>query len=121
MPNNTIARAELVEVLYQEVGLARKQCTVLLEDFLSLLADRMAEGEPIKYPNFGVFTVRHKGERVGRNPKTGEEIPILPRRVVVFRPARKLKHWINHPEDLPRRPRKQLDLFDDYLDAPTRE
>ena len=121
MPNNTIARAELIEVLCEEVGLKRKHCAELLEDLLSLLADRMAEGEPIKYPNFGVFTVRHKGERVGRNPKTGEEVSIPPRRAIVFRPAQKLKHWINHPEDLPRRPRKQMDLFDDYLDALTPE
>ena len=121
MSNNTIKRTDLVKVLCEEVGLARKQCTELLEDFLSELADRLAEGEPIKVPNFGSFVVRHKGERVGRNLKTGEAVPIPPRRVVVFQPARKLKHWINHPEDLPRRPRKQLDLFLDYLDAPMRE
>jgi len=121
MSNNTMARADLVEVLCEEVGLKRKQCAELLEGFLSLLADRMVEGESIKILNFGVFTARQKGGRVGRNPKTGEEAIIPPRRVIAFRPAQKLKHWINHPEDLPRRPRKQLDLFEDYLNAPTGE
>ena len=70
------------------------------------------EGEPVRVKNFGAFSVRHKGERLGRNPQTGEEVMITPRKVVVFRPSQKLKHWVNLPEDLPRRVRRQEDLFE---------
>ena len=112
MANNTITRTDLIEAITEEVGLPQIECTDLLEDVLKMIADQLVEGEPVKVSNFGSFTVRHKGERVGRNPKTGEEVMISPRKVIVFRPSMKLRHWVNHPEDLPRWPRRQRDLFE---------
>lgn len=98
MANNSVTRTTLVEALSQEVGLSRNECAELLEDFLRAITDRLAEGTTVKITSFGSFSVRHKGPRMGRNPKTGEEAQISPRRVVVFRPAQKLKHRINHSE-----------------------
>ena len=107
----TVTRADLVEALSREVDLKASVCAGLLEDVLALVAERLTVGEPVGIVNFGSFTVRRKGARMGRNPKTGEAVPIAPRRVVVFRPARKFRHYTNHPEDLPRRARRQLELF----------
>ena len=112
MATNTVTRTDLVEVICEEVGLPRNECADLLEDVLKMIAYHLVEGEPVKVSNFGSFSVRHKGERRGRNPRTGEEYPISPRKVIVFRPSMKFKHWVNHPEDLPRRPRRQMDLFE---------
>ena len=98
MANATVTRNTLVEALNQEVGLSRNECAELVEDFLRAITDRLAEGTTVKIPNFGSFSVRHKRARMGRNPKTGEEAPIPARRVVVFRPAQKLKHRVNHSE-----------------------
>ncbi len=96
MAKAAITRTTLVEALNQEVGLSRNECTELLEDVLRIITDRLAEGTTVKVANFGSFSVRHKGTRMGRNPKTGEEVPISARRVVVFKPAQKLKHRVNH-------------------------
>ncbi len=101
MANNTVTRNTLVEALNQEVGLSKTECAELLEDFLRAITDRLAEGTTVKITNFGSFSVRHKRTRMGRNPKTGEEAPISARRVVVFRPAKKLRHWVNHSEGPP--------------------
>ena len=98
MTNAAVTRTTLVEALNQEVGLSRNECAELLEDILRAISDRLAEGATVKIANFGSFFVRHKGPRMGRNPKTGEEVPILARRVVVFKPAQKLKHRVNHSE-----------------------
>ena len=97
MANTTVTRNTLVEALNQEVGLSRNECAELLEDILRTITDRLAEGTTVKIANFGSFSVRHKKTRMGRNPKTGEEVPISARRVVVFKPAQKLKHRVNHP------------------------
>ena len=98
MTNAAVTRTTLVEALNQEVGLSRNECAELLEDVLRIITDRLAEGATVKITDFGSFSVRHKGARMGRNPKTGEEAPISARRVVVFRPAQKLKHRVNHSE-----------------------
>ncbi len=98
MTNATVTRNTLVEALNQEVGLSRNDCAELLEDVLRMITDRLAEGTTVKIANFGSFSVRHKGTRMGRNPKTGEEVPISARRVVVFKPGPKLKHRVNHSE-----------------------
>jgi integration host factor subunit alpha len=79
----TVTRADLVEALSREVELRASVCADLLEDVLDLIAERLAAGEPVGIVNFGSFSVRHKGARMGRNPKTGEPAPIAPRRVVV--------------------------------------
>lgn len=95
MAGQTITRAYLSEVVYQEVGLSRSESAELLESMLSEIAGALAKGETVKLSSFGSFSIRQKGERVGRNPKTGEEVPILPRRVLVFRPSQVLKNRIN--------------------------
>jgi integration host factor subunit alpha len=95
MSERTITRAYLSEAVYQEVGLSRNESADLLEAVLSEIADALAAGETVKLSSFGSFSVREKGQRVGRNPKTGEEVPILPRRVLVFRASQVLKNRIN--------------------------
>lgn len=95
MSEKTITRAQLSEAVYQEVGLSRNESADLLEAVLDEVSDALARGEAVKISSFGSFSVRAKGQRVGRNPKTGEEVPILPRRVLVFRPSQLLKKKIN--------------------------
>ena len=91
----TVIRAQLSEAVYQEVGLSRNESADLVESVLNEISDSLIKGETVKVSSFGSFYVRQKGERVGRNPKTGEEVPILPRRVLVFRPSHVLKDRIN--------------------------
>ncbi|GGF70900.1 MULTISPECIES: integration host factor subunit alpha [Terasakiella] len=95
MSEKTITRAQLTEAVYQEVGLSRNESADLLESVLDMIADTLANDETVKISSFGSFSVRSKGERIGRNPKTGEEVPILPRKVLVFRPSQVLKARIN--------------------------
>lgn len=95
MAHNTITRAQLSEAVYQEVGLSRNESAELLEAVLAQVSDALARGETVKISSFGSFSVRKKGRRIGRNPKTGDEVPILPRRVLVFRPSQVLKDRIN--------------------------
>lgn len=95
MTGRTITRAQLSEAVYQEVGLSRNESADLLEMVLEEISTALAEGDVVKISSFGSFSVRKKGQRVGRNPKTGEEVPILPRRVLVFRPSQLLKSQIN--------------------------
>ena len=95
MAGRTITRAQLGEAVYQEVGLSRNESAELLESVLGQISEALAREEIVKISSFGSFTVRRKGQRVGRNPKTGEEVPILPRKVLVFRPSQVLKKRIN--------------------------
>ena len=95
MPDKTVTRAELAESVYQEVGLSRNESAELVEAVLGEVSDALTRGETVKISSFGSFSVRQKGERIGRNPKTGEEVPILPRKVLVFRPSHVLKNRIN--------------------------
>jgi integration host factor subunit alpha len=85
----------LSEAVYQRVGLSRTESASLVELVLKELSDCLARGETVKLSSFGSFVVRSKGERVGRNPKTGVEVPIEPRRVMVFKPSNILKARIN--------------------------
>lgn len=96
MANNAVTRADLADALHQNLGLARSECAQLLEDVLNEISDCLARGEPVKLTGFGSFLVRHKKERMGRNPKTGEAVPISPRKVILFRPSQNLKQRINH-------------------------
>ncbi|MGH7120508.1 MAG: integration host factor subunit alpha [Acetobacteraceae bacterium] len=91
----TITRAHLAEKIYSEVGLSRNESAILLEAVLSRMAASLESGESLKISGFGTFSVRQKGRRVGRNPKTGVEVPILPRRVLVFRPSQSLRARVN--------------------------
>jgi integration host factor subunit alpha len=92
---NTVTRAHLAERIYTQVGLSRNESADLLEHVLERVCTALQEGESVKISGFGTFSVRQKGRRVGRNPKTGVEVPILPRRVLVFRPSQVLKAHIN--------------------------
>ncbi len=95
MAGKTITRAQLSEAVYQEVGLSRNESADLLEAVLQQMSGALSRGDAVKISSFGSFSVRQKGQRVGRNPKTGEEVPILPRKVLVFRPSQVLKARIN--------------------------
>jgi integration host factor subunit alpha len=92
---NTITRAHLAEAIYTQVGLSRNESADLLEAVLERVGAALESGESVKISGFGTFSVRQKGRRVGRNPKTGQEVPILPRRVLVFRPSNGLKDLVN--------------------------
>jgi len=95
MSIRTITRAQLGEAVYQEVGLSRSESAHLLESVLTHITEALTREETVKISSFGSFSVRHKGQRIGRNPKTGEDVPILPRKVLVFRPSQVLKNRIN--------------------------
>lgn len=95
MGQKTVTRADLAEAVYQSVGLSRTESAELVERFLELLSDALVEEKNVKLSSFGSFHVRSKNERIGRNPKTGEEVPILPRQVLVFKPSNVLKAKIN--------------------------
>lgn len=95
MANRTHTRMDLTEAVYREVGLSRNESADLVESILSHVSDALVRGEQVKISSFGTFQVRQKGARMGRNPKTGEEVPIDPRRVLVFRPSHILKDRIN--------------------------
>jgi integration host factor subunit alpha len=91
----TVTRAHLAERIYMQVGLSRNDSADLLEAVLERVSQALEAGESVKISGFGTFSVRQKGRRIGRNPKTGVEVPILPRRVLVFRPSQVLKAEIN--------------------------
>lgn len=95
MSGHTVTRADLCEAVYQRVGLSRTESADLVELVLKEISDCLAQGETVKLSSFGSFVVRQKGLRVGRNPKTGIEVPIEPRRVMVFKPSNVLKASIN--------------------------
>ena len=95
MADTTVTRAHLSEAVYKEVGLSRNESADLVETVLEEISGALERGEMVKISSFGSFSVRQKGERTGRNPKTGEEVPILPRRVLVFRASHVLKDRLN--------------------------
>lgn len=97
MSDRTVTRAQLSEAVYQEVGLSRNESAQLVESVLKEISDALVRGETVKISSFGSFFVRQKGERIGRNPKTGQEVPIRPRRVLVFRASHVLKNRVNEP------------------------
>lgn len=95
MENRTITRADLAEAVYEEVGLSRNESAELVESVLDEVANALIAGENVKVSSFGSFSIREKGERIGRNPKTGVEVPISPRKVLVFRASHVLKERVN--------------------------
>lgn len=97
MAGQTVTRADLCEAVYQKIGLSRTESSKLVEAVLDEICDAVARGENVKLSSFGSFVVRDKGERIGRNPKTGVEVPIEPRRVMVFKPSNVMKARINGP------------------------
>jgi integration host factor subunit alpha len=95
MGGRTVTRADLCEAVYRRVGLSRTESAELVENVIDEICNSIVRGESVKLSSFGSFVVRQKGERIGRNPKTGEEVPISPRRVMVFKPSNVLKQRIN--------------------------
>jgi integration host factor subunit alpha len=91
MSNKTLTRMDLSEAVFREVGLSRNESAQLVETVLDHMSDALVAGEQVKISSFGTFSVRDKTARVGRNPKTGEEVPINPRRVLTFRPSHLMK------------------------------
>ena len=90
----TLTRADLAETINRKMGFSRAESLDLVEDILVKICDAMADGENVKISGFGSFVLRDKKERIGRNPKTGVEVPITPRRVMTFRASQKLKDRI---------------------------
>jgi integration host factor subunit alpha len=95
MSGHTVTRAELGDAVYRAVGLSRNESADLVEIVLDEICDALVRGEQVKLSSFGSLSVRSKAQRIGRNPKTGVEVPILPRRVLVFRASHVLKDRIN--------------------------
>lgn len=95
MAGKTLTRADLGEAVHRQIGLSRSESADLVKSVLDLISDTLVEGQSVKLSSFGTFMVRSKNGRVGRNPKTGEEVPITPRRVLVFRPSQVMKNVIN--------------------------
>ena len=95
MGGKTLTRADLAEAVVQKVGLPRNESQELVELILREISSSLAAGNTVKLSSFGSFGIRQKGQRVGRNPKTGQEVPITPRRVLVFRPSNIMKDRIN--------------------------
>lgn len=95
MTNQTITRADLSQAVYEQVGLSRNESADLVETVLEEICKALEKGEMVKISSFGTFQIRDKRQRIGRNPKTGEEVPILPRRVLTFRASNVLKEQIN--------------------------
>lgn len=94
MSGKTVTRADLVEALARRTDMQRADANRLLTRMLEMMQDALVEGETVKLSRFGNFNVRAKRQRIGRNPKTGEEVPITPRRVVTFRPSQMLREFV---------------------------
>ncbi len=90
----TLTRADLADALHREVGLSRADAARMVEQILTHMCEALAEGENVKISGFGSFILRDKGERIGRNPKTGVEVPISPRRVLTFRASQMMRDRI---------------------------
>lgn len=95
MSDKTLTRADLAEAVVRKVGLPRNESQDLVELVLNEISTALSQGDPVKLSSFGSFGIRQKGQRIGRNPKTGKEVPITPRRVLVFRPSNIMKDRIN--------------------------
>lgn len=90
----TLTRADLAEAMHRQVGLSRADSARVVEQILEMMCEALSEGENVKISGFGTFVLRDKGERIGRNPKTGVEVPIAPRRVLTFRASQMMRDRI---------------------------
>mgnify|MGYP000300741816 CR=1 FL=1 len=93
--SRTVTRADLAEAVHRDLGVSRQDSSDLVQAFLEEISDTLASGEAVKLSSFGAFNLRDKNGRIGRNPKTGEEVPIEPRRVLVFKPSQVLKDRVD--------------------------
>ena len=92
--SGTLTRADLAELVHREIGLSRAACADLVEGLLARMCHAMEQGQNVKVSGFGTFVLRDKAERIGRNPKTGIEVPIAPRRVLTFRASQTMRDRI---------------------------
>ncbi|MCP3735089.1 integration host factor subunit alpha [Sphingomonas sp. RP10(2022)] len=90
----TLTRADLSEALHRQIGLSRTDSARIVEQILAEMCEALSRGENVKISGFGTFVLRDKGERIGRNPKTGVEVPIAPRRVLTFRASQMMRERI---------------------------
>ena len=95
MSGKTLTRADLAEAVFQKVGLPRNESAEIVELVLREIVSSLERAQTVKLSSFGSFGIRDKGQRIGRNPKTGQEVPITPRRVLVFRASNIMKQRIN--------------------------
>ncbi|MDA8888905.1 integration host factor subunit alpha [Hellea sp.] len=95
MNTQTVTRADLAEAVYREIGLSRSESSELVETVIHRISDALLSGEKVKLAGFGTFSLRDKKERIGRNPKTGVEVPITSRRVLVFKASQILKERVD--------------------------
>ena len=93
--NGTVTRADLAEAVYREIGLSRTESADLVGSVMDHVSSALLKGENVKLAGFGTFLLREKNERVGRNPKTGVEVPITPRRVLVFKPSQVMRERVD--------------------------
>ena len=93
--SKSVIRADLAEAIYKQIGLSRNESAEIVATILEEISQRLEAGENVKISSFGSFSVRSKNERIGRNPKTGREVPITPRRVLSFRPSHILRDRLN--------------------------
>ena len=96
MTAGTLTRADIAAKINQQIGLSRIESAAIVESILDHMSDALAGGQNVKISGFGTFVLRDKAQRIGRNPKTGVEVPIMPRKVLSFRPSQVLKARINH-------------------------
>jgi integration host factor subunit alpha len=95
MAGKTLTRADLSEAVHRQMGLSRTESAELVKTVLDAMTETLVKGETVKLSSFGTFMVRKKGGRIGRNPKTGQEVPITPRRVLTFRASQVMKNIVN--------------------------
>lgn len=95
MAVKTLTRADLSDAVHREIGLSRADSANLVEQVLDEICGALTDGQNVKISSFGTFMLRDKGRRIGRNPKTGQEVPIEPRRVLTFRPSQLMRDRIN--------------------------
>lgn len=101
MTDHTLTRADIAEKIYLKLGLSRNESANLVEQVLEEMSSSLKRGEAVKISAFGSFVLRQKNERIGRNPKTGVEVPITPRRVMVFKASHVLKNMMNGRDTAP--------------------
>ncbi len=94
----SLIRADIAEAMYQTIGLSRNESSDIVSTILDEMSNALEQGEKVKISSFGSFSVNSKKERIGRNPKTGQEVPITPRRVATFRPSHTLRARVNGEE-----------------------
>ena len=90
----TLTRADLAEMLNRQVGLSRADAAEMVDSILGHMTSALLNGDNVKISGFGTFVLRDKAERIGRNPKTGVEVPITPRRVLTFRASQGMRHKV---------------------------